>query len=52
MLVPESDTIRKFGIVGEGIVFLEEVCHCGVGFKTLLLASHETIISWLPLDEV
>ena len=26
-----SGTIRRHGIVGVGVVLLEEVCHCGVG---------------------
>ena len=27
-----SDTIRKRGLVGVGVVLLEEVCHSGLGF--------------------
>ena len=28
-----SGTIRRHGIVGVGVVLLEEVCHCRVGFE-------------------
>ena len=28
---PRSGTIRKCGLVGVGVVLLEEVCHCGDG---------------------
>jgi hypothetical protein len=31
MLGPGSGTIRKCGLVGVGVVLLEEVCHCGGG---------------------
>ena len=39
MLGPGSGTIRKCDLVGVGMTLLEEVCYCGVGFETLLLAS-------------
>ena len=39
MLGPGSGTIRKCHLVGVGMTLLEEVCYCGVGFETLLLAS-------------
>ena len=28
-----NGTIRRCGLVGVGVVLLEEVCHCGVGFE-------------------
>ena len=31
MLGPESDTIRRCGLVGVGMALLEEVGHCKVG---------------------
>jgi hypothetical protein len=42
MLGPESGTIRRCGLAGIGVDFLEEVCHWGVRvghFETLLLAT-------------
>jgi hypothetical protein len=38
MYGPGSDTIRGYGIVGVGVALLEEVCHHGMDFETLLLA--------------
>ena len=31
MLDPGSGTIERCGLVGVGVVLLEEVCHCGSG---------------------
>jgi hypothetical protein len=31
MLDPGSGMIRRCGLVGVGVVLLEEVCHCGHG---------------------
>jgi hypothetical protein len=39
MLGPGSGTIRKCGLVGVGMAFLMEVCHCRVGFETFILAA-------------
>ena len=30
---------KRCGLVGEGVALLEEVCHYGAGFETLLLAA-------------
>ena len=43
MLGPGNGTIRRCGLVGVGVVLLEEVCHCGGGFETLLLDAWEPI---------
>jgi hypothetical protein len=34
-------TIRRCVIVGIDVNLSEEVCHCGLGFKTFLLAARE-----------
>jgi hypothetical protein len=41
MLGPGSGTIRRCGLVGVGIAWLEEAYHWGVGesFETILLAA-------------
>jgi hypothetical protein len=31
--LPESGTIRRCGLVGVGVAFLEEIRHWGVGFE-------------------
>ena len=31
----ESGTLSEYGIVGVIVTLLEEVCHCGAGFKVL-----------------
>jgi hypothetical protein len=41
----------RCGFVGVGVALLEEVCHCGGGLDTLLLAMWESVCSWFPLDE-
>jgi hypothetical protein len=52
MLGPGSGTIRRCGLVEVGAALLEEVCHCGVGFETSLLAAWETSsLSWLQLEQ-
>ena len=38
MLGPGSGTVRRSGLVGVGVAFLKEVCHCGGGSVTFLLA--------------
>jgi len=48
---PGSSTIRKSGLVGEGVVLLAEVCHCGVGFQTLSLAGWQPVFSCLPSEQ-
>jgi hypothetical protein len=45
MLGPGCGTIKRYGLVGVVVALLEEVCHCGVGFETLLLAAHELVSS-------
>ena len=50
MLGPESGTIRGYDSVGVG-VDLEEVCHCGCGFKTLILAAYKPVFCQQPSDE-
>jgi hypothetical protein len=39
------------GLVAVGVALLEEVCHCGVGFETLLLARWVLVLSCLPLEQ-
>jgi hypothetical protein len=51
MLHLRSVIIRGCDLVGIGMASLEEVCHCLVGFETLLLAMWETVYFWLPLEE-
>jgi len=36
--------------LSEGVALLEEVCHCGMGLETLLLAGC-SVCSWLPSGE-
>lgn len=43
MLGPGSGTVKRYGLVGGGVVFLEE--------GTLLLAKWEPVCSWVSLDE-
>ena len=31
MLGPGNGTIRRCGLIGVGVAFLEEVCHCRAG---------------------
>ena len=47
-----SDTLRWYGLIGVGVVLLEEVWLCwsrcvtvGVGFKTLILAAWKPVFS-------
>jgi hypothetical protein len=51
MLGPGSGTIRRCGLVRVGLALLEEVCHCGVSFKILVLAAWRPVLFCLPLDE-
>jgi hypothetical protein len=39
MLGPTSGTVRRSGLVEVDVVLWEEVCHCGVGFESFLLAA-------------
>jgi hypothetical protein len=39
MLGPGNGTIKRCGLVEVGVALLEEVCHCGCGFRTLFLAA-------------
>lgn len=42
ILYTSPSNIRRCGLVEVvGVVLLEEVCHCGVEFETLLLATWE-----------
>jgi hypothetical protein len=45
MLGTGSGTIRRCGFVRVGVALLEEVCHCGCGFKTLFLAAWKPVFS-------
>jgi hypothetical protein len=45
MLGAVSGTLRRCGLVGVGMVLLEEVCHCGCGL--LLLAARQPVFQWL-----
>jgi hypothetical protein len=40
---PGSGTIWRYGLVGMGVTWLEWVCHCGYGLKTL------TLVAWKSL---
>ena len=42
MLGPGSGTMRNFEV---GVALLKEVCHCGVGFETLLLTAWKIVSS-------
>jgi hypothetical protein len=46
---PGSGTVRRCGFVRVGMILLEEVCHCGGGFETLLLDSCKPVFC-LPLE--
>jgi hypothetical protein len=47
-----SRTIRRCGLVGIGVAFLDVLCHCVGGFGTLLVLKFcpiwKTVSSWLP----
>ena len=52
MLGPGSGSIRRCSLVGVIVALLEEVCHCGVGFETLLLTALKTVfwLSWIRIQ--
>jgi hypothetical protein len=37
MLGPENDPIKRCGLVEITVALLEDVCHCGVSYESLLL---------------
>jgi hypothetical protein len=51
VLGPGSGTIWRYGLVGIGVTWLEWVCHCGCGYKILILVAWMSVLHWQPLDE-
>lgn len=47
---PGSYTISMCGLVCVGVALMEEVCHCGMGFETFLLASWKSVFQ-LPSEQ-
>jgi hypothetical protein len=43
ILGPGSGTICRYGLVGIGVIWLEYVCHCGCGLKTLTLVFWKSV---------
>jgi hypothetical protein len=48
MFGPLRGIIRRCELVEVDVALLEEVCHGGVGFETLLLAAWKQVFSSLP----
>jgi hypothetical protein len=47
-----SGTIRRYSLVGVGVAFLEEMCHCRWGFKVLDAQARPSVSPFLlPTDQ-
>ena len=46
-----SGTVRRFGLVGAGVAWLEEVCHYGGGLWDPSPSCLRTVCTWHPLDK-
>ena len=51
ILGPGGGTISRCRLVGIGVTWLEQVCHCGCELKTLTLVAWKSIFHQQPLDE-
>jgi hypothetical protein len=49
MLGPGRSTIRRCGLVGEGVALLEKVYHCRDGLSDPPPRCLRTVCFWLPL---
>jgi hypothetical protein len=43
--------MRRCGLVGVGIAWLEEVCHCRLGLRDPLPVAWKQVFSCLPLQQ-